>query len=64
MKLKEFEKEKRIEKKIKEKREKNKDWAWKEYMSKLVKLTINDIHFVYSSELPPIEFTENPESII
>ena len=64
MKWKEFEKEKRIEKKIKEKREKNKDWAWKEYMSKLVKLTINDIHFVYSSELAPIEFTENPESII
>jgi hypothetical protein len=46
------------------KRSQNKDWAWKEYMVELTKLTINDIKFIYNTELPPIEFTKNPESII
>jgi hypothetical protein len=46
------------------KRAQNKDWKWKEYMVELTKLTINDIKFIYKTELPPIKFTKNPESII
>ena len=33
-------------------------------MVELTKLTIYDIKFIYKTELPPIEFTENPQSII
>jgi len=33
-------------------------------MVELTKLTINDIIFIYKTELPPIKFTDKPESII
>jgi hypothetical protein len=54
----------KVERERNKKRKQNKDWEWKEYMVELTKLTINDIKFIYKTKLPPIEFTDKPESII